>query len=94
MIVSIWKGESYQGYRYFLGKGIFDVTGGSSKCMDGLLFNVNMLSPLRVLPLLVPKTRNYRYPLQKKNIYLEKLHDELTQNIFTKLAVYERRDEF
>lgn len=94
MIVSIWEGGSYQGYRYFLGKGVFDVTGGSSKCMDGLLFNVNMLSPLRVLPLLVPKTRNYRYPLQKKNIYLEKLHDELTQNIFTKRSVYESRDEF
>jgi len=89
----IWLGINWKGYRYFLGHGIYDTISSSSKCMETLLFNQDQLKPLRVLPLLVPKTRNYLYPIQKKNNYYEELFDESQTKTLGRRAEF-RMDEF
>jgi len=89
----IWLGSGWKGYRYFPGHGIYDIISSSSKCCDSLLQNKNLLRPLRVLPLLVPKTRNYLYPIQKKNGYYEVLFDESQVKTLGRRAEF-RMDEF
>lgn len=90
---SVWAGESYKGYRFFWNRGIKDVIGSSSKCMEALLSNINQLNLKRVLPLLVPKTRNYKYPFQKKNIYIEQLREEQLISLYSKQAVAGKVEE-